>query len=305
MGKEVSNTAAGLYYIIVEKLKVNLHITEKCNFHCRYCFAHFNNKKDLPFEAWKEIIDNIAASRRVSTINFAGGEPLIYADFVPLFEYCHKLNFTLSVITNGSLLKDNGSLLKSTNFFPNYWLRNFFNGLDTLGISVDSFSPGTLRKLGCCTYSGKGLSWSDFLAILKMAKAWNPEIKIKVNTVVSSVNINEDLAAYMHNIPLNRWKFLKMKPFCCEGKSNKALSISDEQFNDFCRRNMPKGGIGIAEKEMRNTYIMIDNRGNLLDSSSPTYSIVGNLLEEPFSNILSRYAFNKKEYENRYGKNLL
>lgn len=56
MGKEVSNTAAGLYYIIVEKLKVNLHITEKCNFHCRYCFAHFNNKKDLLFEAWKEIL---------------------------------------------------------------------------------------------------------------------------------------------------------------------------------------------------------------------------------------------------------
>lgn len=56
---------------------------------------------------------------------------------------------------------------------------------------------------------------------------------------------------------------------------------------------------------MSNTYIMIDNRGNLLDSSSPTYSIVGNLLEEPFSDILSRYAFNKKEYEKRYDKNLL
>ena len=65
---------------------------------------------------------------------------------------------------------------------------------------------------------------------------------------------------------------------------------------------MPKTGIGIAEREMKNSYIIIDNQGNLLDSSSLSYSVVGNLLEEPFEDILNRFAFDKKEYEQRYGK---
>ena len=32
----------------------------------------------------------------------------------------------------------------------------------------------------------------------------------------------------------------------------------------------------------KNSHILIDNHGDFLDSSAPTYPIVGNLLEEPF-----------------------
>ena len=39
-------------------LKVNLHLTETCNYRCRYCFAHFENGSDLPLEGG---ISSIAA----------------------------------------------------------------------------------------------------------------------------------------------------------------------------------------------------------------------------------------------------
>ena len=31
-------------------LKVNLHITERCNYKCKYCFAHFDGQRDLSLE---------------------------------------------------------------------------------------------------------------------------------------------------------------------------------------------------------------------------------------------------------------
>ena len=47
------------------QLKVNLHITEKCNFKCRYCFAHFENKQDMGISDWKRVIDNTLLSTTV------------------------------------------------------------------------------------------------------------------------------------------------------------------------------------------------------------------------------------------------
>lgn len=275
----------------MKKLKVNLHITEKCNYQCRYCFAHFGNRNDLSLSAWRKIVDNISDSGLVDAINFAGGEPLLYSDFVPLFLLCHGRGFVLSIISNGSLLQ-NGKLFPSS----------LFAMLDTLGISIDSFSADTLRSLGCCTRSGKVLSRQDLQAILRLALSINPNLKVKINTVVSSINANETFPDFAHEIVLDRWKFLKIKPFSGSGKDNQSLLVSDDQFDAFCQHNMPKTGIGIAEREMKNSYIIIDNQGNLLDSSSLSYSVVGNLLEEPFEDILNRFAFDKKEYEQRYGK---
>ena len=40
--------------------------------------------------------------------------------------------------------------------------------------------------------------------------------------------------------------------------------------------------------------------GNLLDSSAPSYTVVGNLLEEPFEDVFRRYQLNVEEYEKRY-----
>ena len=119
--------------------KINLHVTDSCNYHCRYCFAHFGKKKDLPLKAWKKIIDNIKNSGLVNAINFAGGEPVLYHDFLHLTTYAKETGFDLSIISNGSLL------LKSK-----YAPTILFEQISTLGISIDSFSTQTLCALGCC-----------------------------------------------------------------------------------------------------------------------------------------------------------
>ncbi|MBQ3646630.1 MAG: radical SAM protein [Synergistaceae bacterium] len=61
----------------MNNLKINLHITEHCNFTCRYCFAPFNHRADLPIENWKKVINDLKSDGNISAINFAGGEPLL------------------------------------------------------------------------------------------------------------------------------------------------------------------------------------------------------------------------------------
>ena len=118
-------------------LKINLHITERCNYNCKYCFAHFDGKRDLPVESWQKIIDDLKSAGNVSAINFAGGEPVLYKNFPALVDYAKDCGFSVSLISNGSLL------LNEKLAPIDMWKK-----IETLGISVDSFDKKTLIRLG-------------------------------------------------------------------------------------------------------------------------------------------------------------
>ncbi len=60
--------------------KINLHVTQKCNYNCKYCFAHFADIQDLSVETWKMIIDNIKQSRKIDAINLLGASLFCTAD---------------------------------------------------------------------------------------------------------------------------------------------------------------------------------------------------------------------------------
>ena len=270
--------------------KINLHITEKCNYHCKYCFAHFRRKEDLPLEKWFEILDDLKLSGNISAINFAGGEPLLYKNFLKLIDYAKRLGFQVSIISNGSLLLNEKLMPVKT-----------FAQIETLGISADSFDEKILIPLGCCDGAFKILTKENLKEIIERAKSVNPTIKIKLNTVVSRLNMNEQLTSLENEVKIERWKFLKMKPFENKNFSNKYLTISDKEFQYFVERNPVKYGAAVPEPTTTRSYIIIDNEGNLLDNFGDSYDIVGNVLEENFSEVFSRYQFDKELYNSRYG----
>jgi len=269
--------------------KINLHVTDSCNYHCRYCFAHFGKKKDLPLKSWKKIIDNIKNSGLVNAINFAGGEPVLYHDFLPLTTYAKEAGFNLSLISNGSLL------LKQK-----YTPPILFEQISTLGVSIDSFRTKTLRALGCCDIHKNVLSKEHLVQIIATAKKINSTIKIKLNTVVSKLNKDEILPHIENDLPISRWKFLKIKAFHDGSFSNTGLLITDEDFSAFISRNTRTQDIVIPEKTLTRSYIMIDSQGNLVDDIGLSYKIVGNLLTEDFAEVFQRYEFNEQSYRQRY-----
>lgn len=272
-------------------MKVNIHITEVCNYHCKHCFAHFPQNDTLVADSWKIVLDNLAESRMVDAINFAGGEPLLYYSFSEVAKYAKKKELSLSLITNGSLIK-------SGIFFP----KDLFPLFDMIGFSIDSLDEKTLFNIGRRDANNKVMSKEDTISILNYAKEQNPKVKIKVNTVVSKFNKDEQIVELENLAHIDRWKFLKVEPFDYKGFSNKELLISDGEFNDFLSRNKRRYGETVIEQSMEHSYLIIDNYGNLLDDKDYRYTVLGNLIYEPFDEVIKRYSLDKEKYDNRYKK---
>lgn len=133
-----------------------------------------------------------------------------------------------------------------------------------------------------------------------MAKTINPNVKIKLNTVVSYINKNTQLTYIENEIIIDRWKFLKMKLFSNKEFSNKDLLIFDEEFEKFLKLNQRTNGEVIAENSLERSYLIIDNQGNFIDNKNDNYKIIGNLLKENFSNLFSKYQFDRELYKKRY-----
>lgn len=270
-------------------LKVNLHITKACNYSCRYCFAHFRENQDLNLAEVCQLIDNLKASGMVSAINFAGGEPVLHKDFPAIVRYAYEQGFKLSLISNGSLLL-NEKLMP----------RDLFRCFSTLGISVDSFDTGILRGLKCCDCHGNVVDEAKLTALVELARSLNPDVKIKVNTVVSRLNLHEDLVEKGLKLKVDRWKLLRMKPFERGDFSNMDLKISDEEFEAFVERNKALAPDLVPELDLSRSYIIFDNRGNLIDNEGDDYEVVGNGLTESFASLMAKFQLNYESYSSRY-----
>ena len=273
------------------KLKVNLHLTQACNYHCRHCFAMFPEPRDLSPERWKDIISDLAESGLVSAINFAGGEPVFCRGFPEIVSFAHEKGFLLSIITNGSLLRNE-------KLFP----RELFPMLSMFGFSIDSLNYDTLRRIGRYDSRGNILGRQGFIDTVRLIRECSPSASIKINTVVSKLNWNERLVDIEEEVPVSRWKFLKMKVFETNGFSNRDLAVTESEFESFVRNNRRRYGETVVESTMERSYLIIDNAGNLLDNRGDSYTIIGNLLEEPFGELLSRFSLDDREYSRRYAE---
>ena len=273
------------------KLKVNLHLTQACNYHCRHCFAMFPEPRDLSPERWKDIISGLAESGLVGAINFAGGEPVFCRGFPEIVSFAHEKGFLLSIITNGSLLRNE-------KLFP----RELFPMLSMFGFSIDSLNYDTLRRIGRYDSRGNILGRQGFIDTVRLIRELSPSAAVKINTVVSKLNWNERLVDIEEEVPVSRWKFLKMKVFETKGFSNRDLAVTESEFESFVRNNRRRYGETVVESTMERSYLIIDNAGNLLDNRGDSYTIIGNLLEEPFGELLSRFSLDDREYSRRYAE---
>lgn len=269
--------------------KINLHITQKCNYACKYCFAHFDSDNDLTLAEWKHIIDNLKTSGLVNAINFAGGEPVLHKDFSAIVNYAYDQGFKLSIITNGSLMLN-----------PRLMPPDLFGKFETLGISVDSINPHTLVALGACNRSHEVLTYEKLSKLITLARSVNPDIKIKLNTVITNLNANEDLTVIGKEFGIDRWKMLRMKLFAHEGATNAALVPSQADFDGFVARHYEVSEDVVPENDLTRSYIMVDNQGQLLDDEGEDYKVVGSLLTENFTEVFGRYAFDENTYASRY-----
>ncbi|MCB6185083.1 viperin family antiviral radical SAM protein [Leeia sp. TBRC 13508] len=282
-------------------LVINWHLTEVCNYRCQYCYATWNESshhRELIHNPEKTIAlmselhqffkpsshKNILGKKmewNAVRINFAGGEPLLYTEKIPsIINHAKELGFEVSMITNGSQLSED-------------LLGRLAPQLSWLGISIDSINPVTNNNIGRIDRRGRLLNYETLAQHLIDARKSNPNLRIKLNTVVNQLNYHEDLSTFIKHLAPNKWKVLRMLPVV-----NHNLTVSDEQFKTFVTRHHEFHDILSVEDnhDMHESYLMIDPYGRFFQNK-PQLEGQGYNYSQPILEVGAAAAFAKMTFD--------
>jgi radical S-adenosyl methionine domain-containing protein 2 len=261
------------------ELVINWHLTEACNYSCRYCYSkwHGHERELLHDAAGSERLlaelyrhfapDNLQTQAHLGMrwdsvrLSLAGGEPLLYPDAaVRIASQAKSMGFRISMITNGSRL-------------TNGLMRELAPLLSVLGLSLDSGNAEIKRRIGRADRKLQVLSLGGLATTIKEGRRINPEMRLKINTVVNALNFADDLGSTIRALSPEKWKVLRALPVISD-----ELAVTDRQFSDFLGRHHSLQNIISAEdnSDMVESYIMIDPQGrffqNNLDGQGYRYS---------------------------------
>ena len=248
--------------VAAEIPSVNYHLWKPCNMRCRFCFATFQDieqdilpRGHLPREESLLVVETLARAG-FAKINFAGGEPTLCPWLPDLIRRAKELELTTSLVTNGSRITQE-------------WLDSVAGYLDWAALSVDTVDPRKLEKLGRTTRSGP-LNEGDYLGIIDMLKERN--VRLKINTVVTRINCDENLTKFIIKAHPERWKLLQVLPVSGQNDALvDGLTITSNQFDDYVERNRLVEGMGItvvpeSNDLMTGSYVMVDPAGRFFDN---------------------------------------
>lgn len=262
----------------------NLHFTDHCNYCCKCCYA-VNEKKCLSLEEIKLVVDNIERYFLINNINdgrinIAGGEPTTCTYLQQIIDYINEKNIKASLITNGSLLTED-------------FIRQNRNKLVMIGLSIDSLDYVSNIKLGRhCNY--KIFEYDSVVKICKCIK--ENGIKLKINTVVSKLNENENMTRLYSDVKPDRIKFLQMLPSTDFAQYQK---ISDEDFDRYLLKYSNYKIVAEKNSNIEKAYMIIDSSG-YLTTNNQHYDKRFYVLGEEINDIINKIDFDFESEGNRY-----
>ncbi|KPH97631.1 hypothetical protein OK074_6438 [Actinobacteria bacterium OK074] len=249
------------------EIVVNLHVTERCNYRCSFCFGKWGIRGaddpgadggvdgvfGDPGRAFLLVSDvfrllSVAGPSSSTNIpvrfNFAGGEPALLRTLPEVVEYCRSLGATTSFVSNGLMLRRFG--------IP--WLaRNF----DLVGLSVDSAVESTNLRIGRATSAGRVFDIGEIVSAVRALRSVS-DCPVKINTVVNRKNVYEDLSPALRDLAPEKWKVLQMLPVY-----DSTDEVTADEFQAFVHRHAEFADIMTVEDndQMTASYLMIDPLG--------------------------------------------
>lgn len=219
---------------------------------------------------------------------------------------------------------DNRCIVQNPAFFldnlnsalPEEWIKQNGKKFKTIGFSIDTLNPALQRSAGRCTHDGKVISSESFEEKINMLREVNPEIKIKVNTVVSAVNRSDNIAETVRKWQVDRWKLLKMQIFDDGVHCNSKIDITHKEYDNYVSHAVSEFGLEfdservlyqsgkteiVAERFLKGGYLMIGANGFLLDDTKKSsYTKICDCQTESFADGLKHLTFYEGLYKSRY-----
>lgn len=281
-------------------LVVNWHITEACNYKCFYCFAKWqknenkeiihNNEKIIQLVKEISLLPMIVNQNKGTNftgirLNLVGGETFLYKKkILEIIKEAKKYHFELSAITNGSLL--DGELIEMIG-----------NEFSSIGFSIDSLNSNTNKEIGRVV-KNTPMNINETLKNIQLIRVINPNIEIKINTVINELNKLEDFNLFIKNASPTKWKIFKILPIL-----TKENSITNEDFYEFINRHSKFKKIIFSENndEMTHSYLMIDPLGRFFQNNelSHGYDYSHNILQIGGEAAIKQIKFNIHKFAKR------
>ncbi len=139
---------------------VSFVVTHRCNFRCKYCDSWNQSEEEMTTQEIKQMLNELKQAGLLR-LGITGGEPLLRRNIGEIIGYAKALGIQTTLVTNGSLVKQNISALK---------------GLDILIVSLEG-PKETHDKI-----RGKG-TFLKAVEAIRLAKANN--IPVWIETVLT------------------------------------------------------------------------------------------------------------------------
>ena len=256
-------------------IAVNWHLEAYCNYGCSFCYAPLTEQRLMPRLSEEEgtsMIEDLSSSG-VEKINFVGGEPMLHPHLEAWIVASKSCGLTTSIVSNGTRMTEG-------------WLTKMRPHLDWLGLSIDASNDEMHALMGRGLKGEIASGTSRHLE--RSTKVWEIARRLgyglKLNTVVTSVNSDDDMSELVGFLKPHRWKIFKVLRI--EGENDgrvEPLLISQEQFEEYMVRHRRylqdfEGTQIVSEdnEDMLGTYAMIDPQGMV------------------YTNLHSRYHYSKQ-----------
>jgi len=272
---------------------VNFHFWKPCNYRCTFCFATFHDTPELqavqgglPKDDSLRLI-SLLANAGAEKLNFVGGEPTQCSYLPELLVHARRLGLVTSLVTNGYRLRE---VLDAA---P--------GALDWVGLSVDSACESTQSRLG----RGRGDHVAKSIDHFRLLH--ERHVQTKLNTVVTALNWQEDMSAFVTLVKPTRWKIFQVLPV--EGQNSgrvEPLLIERHQFDAFVSRHYDlrqQGVVVVPETndDMTASYAMIDPLGRFFSNAGGQHTYSEPILDVGVEPAFASIAFDRHRFEVRGG----
>lgn len=275
-------------------LTANFHFIKNCNFRCDYCYATFTDLLGRPVLEEEPLFEltRLLAGRH-KKVTLVGGEPTLYPRLPELLAAAKAEGALTNIVTNGSRIDA-------------AWLEANATNLDFLTTSIDSAQPDTHAALGRADQGGKTLPVERYIDLAHAAHDMG--IIVKINTVVTTINHGEDMAALIRELAPERWKILQAAPV--EGQNDKFiadLTPDRDTFDTYVARHeeaLAGSGIRLVAEPIdmiRGSYIMVDPQGRFFDSTTGTHHYSDPILEIGMDAAFAQVSFDLDKFHARAG----
>lgn len=267
---------------------VNFHLWEPCNMRCHFCFATFQDVKKsilpkghLPREQAIELVKQLAQFG-FEKITFAGGEPTLCSWLPELIQTAKNACLTTMIVTNGSNLTDT-------------FLTDNKNYLDWITLSVDSLDEDTNIETGRAIMGKRSIKKSIYFELVNKIKSYG--YGLKINTVVSSKNVTENMTEFIQYAKPKRWKIFQVLPILGQNDNKVCtMEISIDNFYQFIdRHQFTINDVVIVPEnndQMKGSYVMVDPAGRFFDNSTGTH-----IYSKPILNFGCKVSISEMKYD--------